>query len=143
MRLVLRPNTNLESQPIAHAICHDVAKQAAWLPRARILYPTRAYASIRVSDQRDYSGKFGISLAVSVVTLRKLSSDDLPEGAFPILCEYCGHRAVVPVAEGTTLDEHELRLTVRCVVCRSRRLTRARNTLIALRRKVDRRATSR
>ena len=78
-----------------------------------------------------------------MVTLRKLSSDDLPEGAFPVLCECCGHRAVVPVEEGTTLDEHELQLAVRCVVCSSRRLTRARNTLIALRLKVDRRAMPR
>ena len=72
-----------------------------------------------------------------------MSSDDLPDGTFPILCEVCGHRAVVPVEEGTTLDEHELRLTMRCVACSSRRLTRARQTLIALRLKVDRRATPR
>jgi DNA-directed RNA polymerase subunit RPC12/RpoP len=111
--------------------------------RARIPYPTRAYPCIRVTHLGDYSGKFGISLAVSVVTLRKMSSDDLPEGAFPILCERCGHRAVVPVEDGTTLDEHELRLTVRCLVCSSRRLIRARNTLIALRPKMDRRATPR
>lgn len=78
-----------------------------------------------------------------MITLRKLSSDDLPEGAFPILCESCGRRAVVPIEDGTTLDEHELRLAVRCLVCRARRLTRARNTLVALRQKVDRRGTPR
>ena len=95
------------------------------------------------ADRRHYSGKIGISLAISMFTLRKMSSDDLPEGAFPILCECCGQRAVVPVEEGTTLDEHELRLAVRCVVCSARRLTRARNTLVALRLKVDRRAVPR
>ena len=90
---------------------------------------------------RHYGDRIGICLAVSIVTLRKMSSDDLPDGAFPLVCESCGHRAVVPSAEGTTLDEHELRLAVRCVVCSSRRLTRARHTLIALRLKMDRRAT--
>ena len=102
-----------------------------------------AYPAFPSEDRRDYSGITGMSLAVAMVTLRKLSSDDLPEGAFPILCEGCGRRAVVPVKEGTTLDQYELRMAVRCAYCSSRRLTRARNMLIALRQKVDRRATPR
>jgi len=76
-------------------------------------------------------------------TLQTLSSVESLVGGFPALCEWCGRRAVVPLDEGTIVGQHELRLAVWCLVCRSRQVARAANVLLAVRRKVDRRAARR
>jgi hypothetical protein len=75
--------------------------------------------------------------------LQTLSSVETLEGGFPALCDWCGRRAVVPLDEGTIVGQHELRLAMWCMVCRSRRFTRATNVLLGVRRKADRRAARR
>lgn len=87
-----------------------------------------------------HSGIIGIALALLMFTLQTLSSVETLEGEFPALCDWCGRRAVVPIDEGTIVGQHELRLAVWCLVCRSRGFARAANVLLGVRRKVDRRA---
>jgi hypothetical protein len=87
--------------------------------------------------------EIGISFAVSVSTLQKLSSAELLERAFPILCESCGRKSVAPLADGTVVEQHELRLALRCVFCGARRYALVAQTAFAVRRKADRRAAPR
>ena len=104
---------------------------------------TSVLRSARCSSDSRHSGIIGIALALLMFTLQKMSSVETAEGGFPALCDWCGRRAVVPVDEGTIVGEHELRLAVWCLVCRSRRFARAANVLFGVRRKVDRRAARR
>jgi hypothetical protein len=93
-------------------------------------------------DHLDHRRKIGIALAVWMFTLQKPSSEIVERG-FPALCECCGRRAIVPIGKGTIVGEHELRLAMQCWVCGSRPFARAANMLLAVRRKVDRRAVER
>jgi hypothetical protein len=86
-----------------------------------------------------HSDTIGTCFAVSMFTLHKLSSRDLPDGEFPVVCLHCGYHGAIPTADGTSVGEHALHLAMQCVVCGERWLARALNVRIHLRPKMDRR----
>jgi hypothetical protein len=85
----------------------------------------------------------GITLALSVRTLSKMSSNENLGGAFPIVCERCGQQAAMPKTAPTPGDDHTPHYAVWCAVCNHSWIVPAPNGPITLRRKPDRRATSR
>ena len=72
-----------------------------------------------------------------------MSSKETTDGVFPIVCERCGERAAIPVAERTQGDEPRAQHAVRCTACNHGWFVPAPNLPITLRRKPDRRATPR
>jgi len=85
-----------------------------------------------------YGANCGTAFAVVIFTLTEVSSCEMGD-SFPTICQKCGQRAAVPVADGTRVDENVLQLSVRCPVCAHVWIMRALNPPFALRRKIDRR----
>jgi hypothetical protein len=72
-----------------------------------------------------------------------MSSKETSGGVFPIACERCGERAVIPTAVRVHGDGRSVEHAVRCAVCHHGWFVPVPNEPVTLRRKPDRRAVAR
>jgi ribosomal protein S27E len=72
-----------------------------------------------------------------------MSSQDILDRDFPIVCERCGRRAAMPTADTTQTNENRLQIAVRCGECQHGWIVYEPNAPFKIRRKRDRRAVPR
>ena len=76
---------------------------------------------------------------LSIRTMSKLSSKQMGDLVFPLVCEQCGASRVVPCADATMVAATYLMLAVSCDECGHREYIVATNCRVTLARRADRR----